>query len=194
MAALNATDSSNLLPLVKSGKCLGCNETPKDTDVLHCFQCKSHFHVVNCPITETLRATAVDSEVLPSNTNLTNYSKFSSKRYTGGSFIWTCFRCGVIKDMSSDDNINQRVAVLESILITLSPALAALTKSSDTTTSQDIAKMLSEIRAHTPVIADGHNSGASDNCTAGAADEHPLMERSTSYCHSTILRNCCFYS
>ena len=180
MAVLNSTDSSNLLPLVKSGKCLGCKETPKDTDVLHCFLCKSHFHVVNCTVAEALRGTTVDSEVLPSNTNLINYSKFSSKIYTTGSFIWTCFRCGVIKEMSCNNNIDQRVAVLESILITLSPALSALTKSSDTTTSQGIAKMLSEIRAGTPVITDGCTTGATDDCTPGVADGNPLLEVSSS--------------
>ena len=180
MAVLNSTGSSNLLPLVKSGKCLGCKETPKDTDVLHCFLCKSHFHVVNCTVAEVLRGTTADSEVLPSNTNLINYSKFSSKIYTTGSFIWTCFRCGVIKEMSCNNNIDQRVAVLESILITLSPALSALTKSSDTATSQDIAKMLSEISAGTPVITDGCTTGATVDCTPGVADGNPLLERSSS--------------
>ena len=148
MAVLNSTNSSNLLPLVKSGKCLGCNETPRDTDVLHCFLCKNYFHVINCTVTEALRNSTVDSEVLPSNTNLTNYCKFSSKSYTAGNFIWTCFRCGVIKELSSDDNIHQRVAVLESILMTLSPVLSAVTESADNTTSQDIARMLSETRLY----------------------------------------------
>ena len=143
-----------MLPIIEKGKCLGCTETARDSDVLHCFLCKKHFHVMNCAVVATL-----DRDVLPAKTNLTNYIKYCSQSYPTGNFIWTCFRCGVIKELSSSDNINQRVAVLESLLMTLSPALTALAKSADQ--SNEISSMVSAIRsstaAHPSSTADGND-------------------------------------
>ena len=156
---LNLTNSSNMLPIVEKGKCLGCTETARDTDVLHCFLCKKQFHVINCAVAATL-----GRDDLPAKTNLTNYIKFSSQSYPTGNFIWTCFRCGVIKEMSSSDNIEQRVGVLESLLITMSPALTALAKSAEC--SNEISSMISDIRAstsaHQSSPADGHPTGVSE--------------------------------
>ena len=152
-AIMNSTNSSNSLPLVKNGKCEGCSETTRDSEVLHCYLCKNVFHVMNCTVTETLQPDA-----LPSNTNLANFIKFSAKSYPSGTFIWTCFRCGVIKQLTSNDNIDQRVALLESLLITLSPTLSALAKSVDNGNAQDIAKLVSDIRASTPVASIGNPS------------------------------------
>ena len=141
----NITDSSNPLPLVTKGKCVGCNETAKDSEVLHCYLCKNYFHAVNCTVRDTL-----GNDALPSVTNLTNYTKFGSKTYSTGTFIWTCFRCGVVKELSSPENIGQRVAILESLLMTLSPALLAVTKSQGIVNEQDVNKAISDMRACTP--------------------------------------------
>ena len=163
---MNSTNSSNMLPLVKKGRCEGCNEVTKDHEVLHCYLCKNRFHVANCTVIDTL-----ESDALPCYTNLTSFSKFSAKTYSTGTFIWTCFRCGVVKELSSSDNINQRVSLLESLLITLSPALMALTKSGNIGNDSAIAKALSDIRANTPGAAG--DSPASDTFDHSADTQPP---------------------
>ena len=147
---INSVDSSKSLPLVKNGKCQGCFETTRDADVLHCYLCKNYYHVMNCTVTESL-----GSDALPSNTNLTNFSKFSSKSYPTGTFIWTCFRCGCIQQLASKDNISQRLAVLESILITMHPTLSSLANLMKNDVSQDINKLVTGIRDATTEHATG---------------------------------------
>ena len=142
---MSSTDSSNSLSCVKNGTCEGCSERVRDPDVLRCYICKNKFHVMNCSVLENL-----PPDALPSNTNLTNYIKFSGKNYPTGTFVWSCFRCGVINQLSSNEAIGQRVALLEALLITLSPALSALTTSVDNGRAQDIANLVSDIRAFTP--------------------------------------------
>ena len=149
-AVIDATQQSNMLPLVKNGTCEGCLETAKDEDVLHCYLCKNFFHVSKkCPVVETL-----PDDALPSATNRSAFIKYSAKSYPTGSFIWTCFRCGCIKQLASKDNIDQRVALLESMLITLKPALSHLAKLVNDNTSKDIEKLVSELRASTAGSAD----------------------------------------
>ena len=143
---MNSTNSSNSLPLVKNNKCEGCLKTARDPDILQCYLCKNHFHVINCA---TVNAT-LKSDALPSNTNLVNYIKFSAKIYPTGTFIWTCFRCGVIKQLASNDNISQRVALLESLLLTLSPTFSALATSVNNGNAHDIANLLADIRYSNP--------------------------------------------
>lgn len=171
---MNLTNDSNMLALVKKGKCEGCNETARDTEVLHCHLCKNYFHAANCTVRDTL-----DRDALPAFTNLTNYIKFSSQTYSTGTFIWTCFRCGVVKQLASKDNIDQRVSLLESLLVTLSPALLALTKSGGVDNQKAITKAISEISACTSAVADKDPTNVplnpdnvpSDNST----DAQPLL-------------------
>ena len=142
---LNSTNNSNMLPLVKKGKCEGCSGTAKDTEVLHCHLCNNYFHATNCTVTEALGGGAT-----PSHTNLTNYIKFSAITYPTGRFIWTCFRCGCIEQLASESNINQRVALLESLFTMWSPVLSSLAKSVDNNNAEGIAEMVSKIRASCP--------------------------------------------
>ena len=171
---MNSTSSSNQLALVKNGKCEGCNETARDTEVLHCYLCKNHFHAANCTVRDTL-----DRHALPAFTNLTNYIKFSSQAYFTGTFIWTCFRCGVLKELASKDNIDQRVSLLESLLVTLSPALMALTKSGDINNHNAVSQAISEMRAcTTSAVADGNPTNESldqDNAPSGNSDAQPSL-------------------
>ena len=81
---INTTNDSNMLPMVKNGKCLGCNDTTKDIDVLCCYLCKNHFHVLHCPVVEVM-----PTDVLPSKTDRGNYIKFCKKTFSTGNFIWT---------------------------------------------------------------------------------------------------------
>ena len=170
---MNSTSSSNQLALVKNGKCEGCNETARDTEVLHCYLCKNHFHAANCTVRDTL-----ERDALPAFTNLTNYIKFSSQTYSTGTFIWTCFRCGVLKQLASKDNIDQRVSLLESLLVTLSPALLALTKSGDIDNQNAVSQAISEMRACTSAVADGNPTNESldqDNAPSGNSDAQLLL-------------------
>ena len=159
---MSSTNNSNSLPLVKSNKCEGCHKNARDPDVLQCYLCKNRFHVVNCSIvTETLQRDA-----LPSNTNLTNFIKFSANRYPTGTFIWTCFRCGVIKQLAGNEvwHIGQRVALLESLLLTLSPTFSALATSVENGNAHDIANLVSDIRSSNhavPVVNASINAPAS---------------------------------
>ena len=107
---LSSTNNSNMLPMVKHGKCEGCSKTAKDTEVLHCYLCNNYFHATNCTVVE-----ALGKGVTPSPTNLINYIKFSALSYPTGRFIWTCLRCGCIEQLASKGNMNQRVALLESL-------------------------------------------------------------------------------
>ena len=175
-AIMDSTNSSNMLALVKNGKCEGCNETARDTEVLHCYLCKNHFHAANCTIRDTL-----DKDALPAYTNLTNYIKFSAQNFSTGTFIWTCFRCGVVEQLASKENIEQRVSLLESLLVTLSPALLALTKSGGIDNQSALAKAISEIRASTPLVADENPANEINNAdhapvpSGNSADVQPLI-------------------
>ena len=131
------TEESNPLPVIINNKCSGCLQVAKDTEVLHCHICNNHYHVANCTVVECLPA-----ESLPSKTNITNYSKFSKLSYSTGSFTWTCFRCKSINELSSKTNLEQRVSILESLLITFSPALKALSIQPD---NSQAAKLISEL-------------------------------------------------
>ena len=168
---LKVTDSSNMLPIVKKGKCEGCNETAKDSEVLHCYLCKNYFHAANCTVRDTL-----DKDALPAFTNLTNYIKFSSQNFSTGTFIWTCFRCGVVKELASPENLSQRVAVLETLLMTLSPALVAITKSQGIVNEQDISEAISNIRANTP----GDGNEGPTTATVGSPQSHAVVSPSLS--------------
>ena len=134
-----------MLPLVKHGKCEGCLETAKDTEVLHCYLCNNYFHATNCTVTEALGGASKGAT--PSHTNLVNYIKFSAMTYPTGRFIWTCFRCGCIEQLASDDNINKRVALLESLFVMWSPVLSSIAKPVDNNNAEGIAEMVSKIRA-----------------------------------------------
>ena len=162
-AVMNLTNDSNMLALVKKGKCEGCNETALDTEVLHCHLCKNYFHAANCTVRDTL-----DRDALPAFTNLTNYIKFSGKNYPTGKFVWSCFRCGVINQLSSNEDIGQRVTLVEALLITLSPALSALTTSVDNGRAQDIANLVSDIRAFIPAALKDNPSSNSPASSEGA--------------------------
>ena len=157
---INSVESTTSLPLVKNGKCQGCHETTKDGDVLCCYLCKQYYHVINCTVTEALRVS--NTSVLPSNTNLTNFSKFSSLSYPTGKFIWTCFRCGSLQELASKDNINQRLAVLESILVTMHPTLSSIAKLMNNDSCHDISKLVSGIRATTTENATSTENGTTN--------------------------------
>ena len=143
---LSTTDDSNMLPIINKGKCSGCKQTAKDNDVLLCCKCKNHFHAVNCTVTSTL-----ESDALPSNTNLTAFSKFSKKTYPTGSFSWTCFRCTCVGQVSSESNLEQRVSFLETLLISVSPALKSLAKVFDNTSQSDLNDIISKARHHSQI-------------------------------------------
>ena len=138
------------------------------------------------------------SDALPSNTNLTNYIKFSGKNYPTGTFVWSCFRCGVINQLSSNEAIGQRVALLEALLITLSPALSAITTSVDNGRAQDIANLVSDIRASTPAALKENPSSNSPASSEGARSVtdvdncpiQPTLEMTTQLGHSGKVTDC----
>ena len=154
---IDMTNNSNPLPMVKNGKCQGCNETATDKDVLLCCQCKNFFHVGNCTVRDSL-----GTDALPSKTNMSNYCKFSTTSYPTGNFTWTCFRCVCMKEVASKDNINQRVALLESLLLTISPAISSIVKSIDRPHSLAIDKLLSEVRSGVSNVTNDSGSKVSD--------------------------------
>ena len=183
---LEPSNNSNLLPMVKHGKCEGCSAITKDAEVLCCYLCKKHFHATNCTVTETL-----GSDALPSHTNLTNYSKFGSKSYPTGRFIWTCFRCGSIEELASRDNLSERVSLLEALLVTLSPALSSLTNALSHNNDQGVEALIANIRASTAQADDGNSintdevtkvlpSGVSNINSEKSAEMHQDNERNTS--------------
>ena len=147
-ALTNMTERSNILPCVSNRKCEGCNEVPRDSDVLHCFLCKKHFHVLNCSVVDTL------DDALPSDTNLKNYIKFSAKSYPSGNFIWTCFRCGCLRELVSESNIDQRLAVIETAITTL-----VAPKASEQCASRAIDKVIADARS---ASSPAHNSSVID--------------------------------
>ena len=128
--------------MVKHGKCEGCSKTAKDTEVLHCYLCNNYFHATNCTVVE-----ALGKGVTPSPTNLINYIKFSALSYPTGRFIWTCLRCGCIEQLASEGNMNQRVALLESLFTMWSPVLSSLAKSVGNNNAQDVDELVSKMRA-----------------------------------------------
>ena len=171
---LENTNCSNMLPQVTKGKCDGCHDTAKDIDVLSCYLCKKRFHAVGCTVVDTL-----SSDALPSNTNVNNFAKFSPKRYSTGSFIWTCFRCGSLKQLSSDGNISERVSILESLLVTLTPAITSLSKALDET---NVNTLISAIRASsnsktviTTASAPSAPLSAAANVDGSSVDTNPVQ-------------------
>ena len=76
--------------------------------------------------------------------------------------------------MSSSDNIDQRVGLLESLLLTLTPALSALANSADR--SNEISNLVSEIRAHTSAHPTDLADGNDENITS----EMPSQENELS--------------
>ena len=175
---INTTDDSNILPMVNNGKCLGCKDTAKDLEVLCCYLCKNYFHVLNCTVVDTL-----PTEALPSKTNRGNYIKFCKEKFPTGNFIWTCFRCGNIKAMSSENNINERVSLLETLFLTLSPAIKSLSKSLENDKSSIIDKLISEVRSSTSILVDdtatenshqGDPTPSSNVAVIDGSDQHPV--------------------
>ena len=175
---INTTDDSNILPMVKNCKCLGCKDTAKDIEVLCCYLCKNYFHVLHCAVVDIL-----PTDALPSKTNRGNYIKFCKEKFTTGNFIWTCFRCGNIKAMSSENNINERVSLLETLFLTLSPAIKSLSKSLENDKSSIIDKLISEVRSSTSILVDdaaaenshqGDPTPSSNVAVIDGSDQHPV--------------------
>ena len=177
---INTTNDSNMLPMVKNGKCLGCNDTTKDIDVLCCYLCKNRFHVLHCPVVEVM-----PTDVLPSKTDRGNYIKFCKKTFSSGNFIWTCFRCGNIKEIASKNNIDQRVSLLETLLLTLSPAIKSLSKSLENANSSTIEKLISEVRSSTSVMVDDDAAKNAPQDDANPSGNNPVIDSADQADHTT---------
>ena len=139
------TDSWNIVGHINGTKCVACKKTANNAEVLRCCKCKLMFHVVNC--------SEVDKDVLPPPSSLKLYIKFANKEFPTGLFSWTCFRCKSLETITDERNLEERVSLLEGLLVTLAPQIRSIAQQNTMNTREHVSQLVSSIRENTSSTA-----------------------------------------
>ena len=136
---ITSTDTWNTIGHIHGSKCVACKRTANDAEILRCCKCRTVFHVVNCP-------QLLDKDILPCPSSLKIYIKFASKEFSSGDFHWTCFRCKGLASLSAKRNLEERVDLLEALLITLAPQMQAVNTEGRRNSPEEISQLVQSIR------------------------------------------------
>jgi len=139
----DASESWNVLGHLCGGKCTACKKTPTDNDVLRCCYCKKLYHVLNCAES--------NKDDLPPPSSLKLYIKFAGKEFPFGAFSWSCFRCKSMQSLTEKSNLEERVDLLEALLITLAPQMQAVNALGRSNSHDVVKELVTKIRFGTSV-------------------------------------------
>ena len=114
-------------------------KSANDAEVLRCSICKLVYHVVNC--------SKLNKDCIPPPTSMKMYIKFANKQFPSGVFSWCCHRCKSLETITAKRGLEERVSLLEALLLTLVPQSS--TEQHPIQTRQQVAELVESIRSDT---------------------------------------------
>ena len=130
-----------------------------------------------------------NKEALPPPSSLKLYIKFAGREFPSGSFSWSCYRCSSLNTLTDKNHLEERVSLLEALLVTLVPQMQAVNALGRSNSHDVVNNLVSKIRQDVtqeaslsseaplnPVVATSEPTAIPDKSAATSSNQSPYLD------------------